>query len=214
MDISSVGGVDSADYTANKTLGKEDFLNLLLNQLSHQDPLNPLDSTEFTAQLTQFSSLEELNNINSTLNDVLAFQQSMQNAAVINLIGTTVKVSGNSVYLSGTADISYELSTQASSVKISILDGSGKLVHSEELGTQAAGKNSYLWDGKDGSGSQLEEGAYTFEIEALNSSGSSVETVTKSSGTVTDILYEGGITYIVLNGDIKVHLSEIESIGL
>ncbi len=149
MNIPNIGNINNiTDPVTRKTLGKEDFLNLLLKQLSYQDPLNPMDSAEFTVQLTQFSSLEELNNINDTLNEVLLFQQSMQNTTISNLIGKTVKVSGNTTYLNDTADISYELLDEASSVKISIFNESGKLVRSEDIGPQTAGDNSYLWDGK------------------------------------------------------------------
>jgi len=215
MDISTIGSVSSvsSDAVAGGSLGKEDFLMLLLEQLSHQDPLNPLDSTEFTAQLSQFSSLEELTNINSTLNDVLAFQQSMQNASVADLVGKTVKVDGNSAYLRETAEIHYELLHDAASVEISVYDNSGRLVHLEKVGTEAAGEQRYLWDGKDNSGNQLPEGSYTFQVEALDISGEPVNTATSASGTVTEVLFEDGLTFIVLNGNTKVNLNDIRSIG-
>jgi len=215
MDISTIGSISSINSgaVAGGSLGKEDFLMLLLEQLSHQDPLNPLDSTEFTAQLSQFSSLEELTNINSTLNDVLAFQHSMQNASVADLVGKTIKVDGNSTYLRDRAEIHYELSHEASSVEVSVYDNSGKLVRLENVGPGAAGEQLYSWDGKDSSGTQLPEGSYTFQVEALDISGEPVNTATSASGTVTEVLFEDGLTFIVLNGNTKVNLSDIRSIG-
>ena len=215
MDISTIGSVSNTltNSIGEKTLGKEDFLNLLLKQLSYQDPLNPMDSTEFTSQLSQFSSLEELTNINSTLSDVLAFQQSMQNASVANLIGKTVKVDGNTAYLSDKADVNYELSGDASLVEISIYNGAGKLVRTENIGPSSAGDQSYTWDGKDSYGNRMVPGAYTFDIEAQDISGNPVPALSSSSGTVTEVLFEKGLTYIMLNGSIKVNLSDIKSIG-
>ncbi len=215
----NIAGINSIDVNAGntpvgkKTFGKEDFMNLLLNQLSHQDPLNPMDSKEFTMQLTQFSSLEELNNINDTLSDVLAFQHSMQNATVTNLIGKPVKVSGNSVYLDDTADISYQLAGEASSVKILIHDASGRTVRTENAGPQKAGDRNFLWEGRDDLGNRMSEGSYTFEVEALDSSGDPVETATRSSGNVTGVVFRDGLTYLVLDGVRNVSLGDIQSVG-
>lgn len=81
MDIASATG---------KSLGKEDFLKLLTNQLRNQDPLKPMDSTAFTAQLAQFSSLEQLFNINNGIEQMLSFQGSMNNGMAVDFIGKTV----------------------------------------------------------------------------------------------------------------------------
>jgi flagellar basal-body rod modification protein FlgD len=215
MDIP---GITSFDNTANtvaygtQTLGKEDFMNLLIKQLSYQDPLSPLDSKEFTDQLTQFSSLEELKNINGTLDDVLAFQQSMQNTTVTNLIGKNVKVNGNSAYLNDIADMSYDLAGDAASVVMLIYNAAGKIVRTEDLGPQNEGGKVYLWGGKDNFGNQMPEGAYTFEIQALDSVGNQVAASSKSSGKVTGINFDNGVASLVLNGSKNVYLSDILSI--
>lgn len=214
MIIDAAGSVNNITKSAGgQTLGKEDFMNLLLKQLSYQDPLNPMDSTEFTSQLTQFTSLEELNNINSTLSDVLAFQQSMQNATVTNMIGKNVRAPGNTTYLKEKADISYELSGESSSVKISIFDGSGKVVWSKDVGYQAAGSQVYIWDGMDNEGNQMPEGRYTVEIEAEDGSGNPVQALTSASGTVTGVFFRDNTTYLVLEDGRNIHLGEIQSIG-
>jgi flagellar basal-body rod modification protein FlgD len=82
--------------SAQETLGKDDFLRLLVAQLKAQDPLNPMEATEFTAQLAQFSSLEQMTNINSTLEELVAAQQAMGNSSLISIIGKLVDVPGNS----------------------------------------------------------------------------------------------------------------------
>ena len=215
MDISGVSSIDvgaSKQIFGKQTLGQEDFMRLLLQELSYQDPLNPMDSKEFTVQLTQFSSLEGINDINGSLGDLLVSQQSMQNTAVTNMIGKTVKVGGSSAYLRGTADMSYDLAGNTSSVKIIIRDATGKVVRSEELGSQSAGARNYLWDGKNDLGNQLNEGFYTFSVEALDLEGKPVQAETRSSGYVTGIDFDDGITYVVLDGNKRVYLSDIKSI--
>ena len=217
MVIPGVTNIDESSKNVlygKQNLGQEDFMNLLLQELSYQDPMNPMDSKEFTAQISQFSSLEQLKDIDGTLNDILAFQQSMQNATVTNLLGKSVKVNGNSSYLNGTADMSYDLAAKATSAKVLIYDPSGKMVHSEELGAQEAGGNLYSWDGKDDLGNQLPDGSYTFEIEAMDSAGNPVEAATVSSGQVTGVVYENDMTYLVLDGNRNVYLSDVQSVGL
>ncbi|MBI4681965.1 MAG: flagellar hook assembly protein FlgD [Nitrospirae bacterium] len=218
MDISTIASIGSATPYSDgakggNALGKQDFLNLLLMQLSQQDPLNPMDNTEFTAQLSQFSSLEELANINSTLNDVLVFQQSMQNASIANLIGKSVKADGNTAYLTNNADMYYELSDDASSVEITIYDSSGKLVRTDNLTAKNAGAQNYVWDGKDDNGNQLSEGLYTFGVDAQDASGNPVHAQTSASGTVKEVLFEKGFTFIILDSGAKINLSDIKSIG-
>ena len=216
MDIP---GVNSYDGPATKTFGKQsldqtDFMNLLMKELQYQDPTNPMDSKEFTVQLTQFSSLEALENMNSTMKDVLAYQQSMQNATVTNLIGKSVKVSGNGAYLNGTAEMDFNLEDDAVSLKIIIKNEAGKVVRSADLEAQNAGSGSYEWDGKDDLGNEMTMGNYTFDVEALDIEGNPVSTTTKSLGRVTDIAFEDGMTYLVLDGNKRVFLSDIESVGL
>jgi flagellar basal-body rod modification protein FlgD len=215
MELSGVNSIDvgaSNQVFGKQTLGQEDFMRLLLQELSYQDPLNPMDSKEFTVQLTQFSSLEGINDINGSLGDLLAYQRSMQNTAVTNMIGKTVTVDGSSSYLRGTADMSYDLAGEATSVKIIIRDAIGKVVRSEELGSQPAGVRNYTWDGKNDLGSTLNEGFYTFSVEALNLEGNPVQAETRSSGYVTGIDFDNGLTYVVLDGTKRVYLSDIKSI--
>jgi flagellar basal-body rod modification protein FlgD len=215
MDVSSIGNIsDVTKATGGKTLGKEDFMTLLLKQLSYQDPLNPMDNTEFTAQLTQFSSLEELNNINSTLSDVLSFQQSMQNTAVTNLIDKTIQTEGNNFSMNGQADLSYELSGDSSIVELYVYDSDGQMVWNGKSGAEMAGRHTYTWDGKDLNGNQLPPGNYTFDIKATDASGEDVNAMTIESGIVTGISFEDGMTYLTMESGRKVYLSDIMSISL
>lgn len=221
MDISTTStgsaatksSASSQTNSSDKTLGKEDFLKLLVAQLQHQDPLNPMDSTDFTSQLAQFSSLEQLANISSQMKNLLLYQNSIQNTMAVNLIGKDVTFSGDTINLQGTADISYTVSSDASAVSVSVYDSNGKLVRKINLGKIAAGENSYTWDGKDSDGNKLSDGQYSVKISAVDSSGNTVTASTKSEGTVTGITYDNGVTYLVIDGKTKIQLGDITEIN-
>jgi flagellar basal-body rod modification protein FlgD len=91
VTVDSVASTVNVMKNQDKGISKNDFLRLFITQLRFQDPLNPLDSTGMTAQLAQFSSLEELQNIHAQMNDLLLFQNSLQNTMAISLIGKRVK---------------------------------------------------------------------------------------------------------------------------
>ena len=214
MDISALSSFTKTSDVADtqQAMGKEDFLTLLLTQLSNQDPLNPMDSAEFTSQLSQFASLEELTNANSTLSDILGFQNSLQNTMATNLIGKEVKIPGNTASLADTADLGFTLS-DAASVKISIHNGSGTLVRTVETEAGTAGSNMYTWDGKDNNGVQLPAGTYAFYVEAQDASGNPVAAATSTSGAVAGVVYEDGITYLELEGGLITTLGQIQSVS-
>jgi len=213
----AITAVDSSYNTAQraspeKTLGKDDFLKLFVTQLRAQNPLNPMNNTEFTAQLAQFSSLEQLNNMNMQLHDLLLYQNSLQNTLSSTLIGRKVKISGNEVYLKDNAEISYALQEDVSKVKISVYSSSGELVKEVNLGQQTSGEKNYVWDGTDNSGNHLPEGHYQIKVEALDDSGNPVNVSTMVYGTVTGITFDNNITYLIVNNTLKIQLNEIKEI--
>jgi len=213
----AITAVDSSYNTAQraspeKTLGKDDFLKLFVTQLRAQNPLNPMNNTEFTAQLAQFSSLEQLNNISMQLHDLLLYQNSLQNTLSNTLIGRKVKISGNEVYLKDNAEISYALQEDVSKVKISVYSSSGELVKEVNLGQQTPGEKNYVWDGTDNSGNHLPEGHYQIKVEALDDSGTPVNVSTMVYGTVTGITFDNNITYLIINNTLKIQLNEIKEI--
>ncbi|MEA3486394.1 MAG: flagellar hook assembly protein FlgD [Thermodesulfobacteriota bacterium] len=178
------------------TLGKDDFLNMMIAQLRHQDPLNPLDGTDFTAQLAQFSSLEQLSNVNDQLELLSLYQASLNNAQSVNLIGREVTAKGDVVKVEGaSADLAYNLSEGAEEVTIKIYDKEGNLVDTLELGTQKEGENSITWDCSD-----ITAGNYTFEVSAIDSNGDVIPAYTIMVGRVTGVTFEDGSPYLSVNG--------------
>jgi flagellar basal-body rod modification protein FlgD len=192
------------------SLGKDAFLNLLVTQLRNQDPLSPMDSTQFTAQLAQFSSLEQLSNINDNLGILQLYQASINNSQAVGFIGRTVKSLGNSVYFAEgvQAEMHFELAEEASEVFIHIYDSKGNFVKTMECGSLNAGDQSIEWDGTDDEGNALLEGTYTFEVVANDAGGEEVEATTFMINKVTGVTFEEGITYL-LAGDLKIAIGNV-----
>lgn len=199
---------------ASKTMGKEAFLTLLITQLQHQDPLNPADSTEFTAQLAQFSSLEQLSNVNENLESLKLYQASINNAQAVAFIGKDIVFSGNHLAVQGgqASACEFELGAAAKSATVSIYDATGGFVADIPLTGLNAGKQSVVWDGRDRSGSPVADGSYTFEVQAMGVGGEKLTATTYSKGTVTGVVFEDGITYLMVGGS-KIAVGEVTQIS-
>ncbi len=213
--IPSAGSTTSTTpASAQSPLGKEDFLQLLVAQLSAQDPLNPMDSREFSAQLAQFSALEQMTNINSTLEELVAAQQAMGNSSLISIIGKLVDIPGNSFeYTQGeTTNLTYTLGAEADTTKIEIYNSTGALVNTLN-GPGAEGGNLVVWNGLDSQGNPVGPGFYTFKIQATDSAGKPVTAETFTTGLVTDVLFEEGKAFAVVNGQ-KLSAEEITRVSI
>lgn len=213
MSISNSSQATPASVKSSPSnISQDEFLTLLITQLRLQDPLNPMDNAEFTSQLAQLSSLERLNNIDAQLKDLIIYQNSLQNTLATSLIGKEVEASGDEIYLKDKAEISYELPQNASRVKISIYDSSGKLVREVELSGRPSGNNTYVWDGKDSAGNQLPEGRYVFTVNAFDAEGQTIEVATTISGVITGITFDNNLTYLILDNNIRIQLGDIKTI--
>lgn len=206
MTVMSVSEVYSRAETSKQpdsaVMGKQDFLTLLVAQLQHQDPLNPSDSTEFTAQLAQFSSLEQLQNIDASLNGFEVYQATLNNIQASGFIGKTVTASGETVAVKdGTPDvIRFDLAGDADSVYVQLYNQAGRLVADIPAGARAAGEQTVAWDGRDANGSAVEDGAYTYSIMAMNADGSIVASTSYTTGIVSGVDYKTGATHLIING--------------
>jgi flagellar basal-body rod modification protein FlgD len=222
MGIISPLGVDSnGDMLTTghlKQLGKDDFLQLLVTKLKNQDPLNPMDDEAFVAELAQFSSLEQLQNLNDSLSNSLDYDylqmQTINNTMATSLIGKNVKASYSDIYLDGInePEIGYTLSDDAAMVQISVLDADGNVVAKRTIEDVAAGNNSYSWDGKDDYGERLPEGNYTVEVNAVNADGESLDPSIFVQGRVTGVVYYNGSAYLQVNG-MEIPLAGISEIS-
>lgn len=197
----------ASTVSANKSaLGKDDFLKLMISQLKNQDPLNPMDGTAYASQLAEFSSLEQLANLNTSIKDSmnsnLLLTQSINNTMVATLIGKEAKIGGNEVQVAGQDSITlgYTLPTNAQATKIKIYNEKGALVSQIENIPNAVGSNKLSWDCTDNNGDKLPNGKYTFEVEAKNMKGEVLTIDTFKAGVIDGVRYTEEGAVLKING--------------
>jgi flagellar basal-body rod modification protein FlgD len=163
-----------------------------------------------TTQMAQFSSLEQLMNINTGLSSLLAASNSTTSAQALTLIGKEVTTQGDSTYVTDgkAANIAMGLASDASSVTVTITDQNGSVVQTLTSGSMSAGSQSLAWDGKDSSGNTLADGLYNYSVAATDASGNAVDVTTYATGIVDTISFDQGVAYVHI-GDIKYMLSEV-----
>jgi flagellar basal-body rod modification protein FlgD len=195
--------------TTQKTLGKDDFLKMLLAQLKNQDPLKPMEGTEFASQLAQFSSLEQLSNLTSEIKSQSLSMSTMAHAQAVGMIGKDVVINNsNSLVADGKPiDISYKLDNDAASVIVSVLDKDGKLVKTIESNDQKSGQNSVTWDA-----SGVSKGNYTFQVTAKDINGNDISASLLSQGTVTAVQFKQSDIYVIVNGQ-ELPFSDVTSVS-
>ena len=214
ISTATVSNSQSAVTAAAKTMGKDAFLKLLITQLQHQDPLNPADSTEFTSQLAQFSSLEQLSNVNENLTTLKLYQASINNAQAVSFIGKDIVSKGKSLQVTSGQPVAceFELKSAAKRAVVSIYDAAGNFVKEVQGTALTAGKQSLSWDARDRNGNTVPDGAYTFEVQAEGANGEKLDVTTYSKGTVTGVTFEDGITYLIV-GRSKVALGDVTQVS-
>jgi flagellar basal-body rod modification protein FlgD len=180
--------------------------------LKYQDPTQPLDSQAMVSQLAEFTSLESLNNIESTLDDSLVLNQSLNNSFITSLIGKDVYAYGDTVAYSGSdIDLDYNLESGASDVTVTVSDEDGHVIRTMDAGSQAAGDRSITWDGKDDYGNLVDSGNYSFAVTATDGDGNAITSSTYVTGTVSGITFESGSPYLVVNGA-NINLGNVISV--
>lgn len=221
-----INGVSSmlaagANSSMMKTNSDQDlFMKLLVEQLKNQDPLSPMDSQDFVAQMAQFTSLEKLTSIDVNVADGtkmdLILTQSINNTMAATLIGKEITAIGDSVAFDGSndLDLQFRLDDTAEEVTITIKDEDGKVVRVlNEVATLEAGDHSLVWDGKSSDGVLLESGLYRFQVAATTKDGTSVNSTTLMNGLVQSVRFEGGNALLIVNGT-EITFSNVLEISL
>lgn len=213
--LSQLGATNAATTKASTGLANnfDTFLLLLTTQLKNQDPLSPIEATEFTSQLVQFASVEQQIAGNKNLEKLIALQQTSQVASAVSFIGTDVEVTSDKVALAagGTAGFSYTLSKKADSVAVSILNEQGTLVRAI-IGDPSTGKHEMVWDGLDGNGTAAPEGAYTVRITALDAEGNPITSIITVLGRVTGVNLTDGAIRLRM-GDVEFPIEKVLTVS-
>jgi len=201
---------------SNAAVGKQDFLNLLVTQLSRQDPLNPMDNQQFAAQLAQFSSLELLSNIQGSLEDSLRADATLAGALegglAADLIGQRVTVVDNRVELAAGRDavLRWEAEEPPSRLTARIMNDMGVTVRELVVEDPAAGHAA--WDGRDAAGRRLPDGTYTVSYAAQDAAGAEVAARALWEGVVDTVRFREGVPFLV-GGGLEFTLAQVSQVS-
>lgn len=207
-----IDGVSAAGMTAGNQAARDSkrlnedlnkFLTLLVTQLKHQDPLDPLDAHEFTAQLVQFASVEQQIHQNNHLENLLAAYRGAQSASSVAYLGTTVEASSDRFALQdGLARMTYALPETAAETSLVIRNDKGRVVF-RTAGESAAGRHAFAWDGRDADGNRLADGTYGLEVVATRRDGSRLPTSSTVIGRIDATAFDGGSVSLFM-GDLAI----------
>ncbi|KRW62257.1 flagellar hook assembly protein FlgD [Pseudomonas sp. TTU2014-080ASC] len=195
-------------------LGKNQFLELLVAQLNNQNPLEPQGNGEFIAQLAQFSQVEGVEKLNTSMEALLTGYQSSQALQASSMVGTKVVIPTDKAVVdtSESFKASLVLPISSGNVYVNVYDQAGAAVGRVNLGAQEAGNVSFIWDGKDASGNTLPPGTYKFEAQASYSDGTK-GLYTMLPANVDSVTLGGSELVLNLAGIGSVPLSQVQVIG-
>lgn len=199
-DVSNLATVNSSGQIAGESSGAlaklnedfDSFLTLLTTQLKNQDPTDPVDTAEFTNQLVQFASVEQLIQQSELFKDMLAAQEEAQAIGAVNYIGTYVEVASTRAdLLEGNARWSYTLEEEADQVAIQIVDENGAVMNTYN-GATTVGSNTVYWDGEKADGTTAPDGRYLIRVNAIDSEGEPIFPTIRSLGIVQGVTMNEG----------------------
>ena len=205
-----ITGVNSTNTISPQTgnsldpsiLDKDDFLRLLVAQLQHQDPLSPLSNEEYLSQMTQFSMLEQMQNMNTSLNSSLALQQSSLNSQALDLLGRQVTAVVDTIHQTAPGqehDFSVRVDTLAD-LEVRIKDSSGNVIYSRKMDNRR-GDIEIEWNGQDNNGHDVAAGDYTVEVVRLNEDGGAAGSFSvMMTGLVSGVDFSHGYPVLSVNG--------------
>jgi flagellar basal-body rod modification protein FlgD len=195
------------------TMGKEDFMKLLIAQLKNQDPNAPVDAKEFVTQLSQLTSVEQLSTMSSQLKSLTTATTGLVSNQASNFVGKNIEANGSKLYLgdANSPTSAFTLAQSADDVTITIRDDKGQAVRTIQQGFTRVGTTPFSWDGKDDNGERLNPGQYAMTIEAKTKAGAPVIASAEIKGVVTKVSYEQGFPELVV-GEARVALANVTSI--
>lgn len=176
-----------------KTLGKDDFLKIMISQLKNQDPTSPFKSDQMATQIAQFTSVEQLQNVNQNLKQMAGQNKPLEQMAMTQMIGKVVTLDRERFpHVEGQPDsLSFHLNKDASHVRVAVISETGETVLEKDLGKQKAGEASFTWDGVRSNTLPAKSGNYMLRIEAKDDQGRSIETNPLARSRIVGVSFEG-----------------------
>ncbi len=212
MAITGVGAAASSNTASRKTIAEDfdTFLTLLTTQLKNQNPLDPLDTNQFTQQLVQFTGVEQQLKTNDYLAAMMLSTQGAGNSQAVGYVGKIVTASGSkSELVDGRAAWTFAVGKPAN-VTITVRDMEGNAVFSKQ-GSVTEGESVFVWDGVGSDGRQKPDGSYSITIEGRDENGKLVEVLTEMTGEVTGVDFTGAEPVLIV-GNARVNLSGVLSV--
>ncbi len=209
----------TSGLTSEAIMAKDDFLKLLVTQMQNQDPLSPMESQEFASQLAQFSTVEQLENIDSNLSQSvqldLMLTQAINNTLSVSTIGKQAKGFGNLVLIdeAGDAHLSFNLGEFAKNVSVTIKDEQGFEVRTLQFANMSTGDHTVSWDLENEAGERMPEGTYEFEVHAVNAEDSQVLANCLMIGNITGVRYEESQAYLLVDNQV-ISFGNVMEIGM
>lgn len=213
MNISDIASTPQQQATLTDSmqkndLGRDAFLKLLTVQLQNQDPLEPVKNEDFVAQLSQFSSLEQLTAINAAVSGeseteaLGGVMQAVESNTAVSLMGKTIEMPTDTLTYTGqgNVELGYNLGGPANRVDLQIFDSEGNLVRTLVDNTPDEGNGTLIWNGENETGQRLSAGDYHFVPKAVNGEGNGVSIQAQLQGKVTGVRYADGKPILILDG--------------
>ncbi len=195
----------------SKQLGKSDFLNLMMTQMSNQDPLDPMKSEQMMQQMAALGTVEQLQNLNVKMDKMVSLQDEMSRSSAFAYLDKDVKIGTDSLQIREgiTAPAAYSVSGNADKVFAHIISPEGEAIRKIDLGSQAKGSHSFIWDGKDSDGDVVSNGTYKYRIVASTEDGEKIDVNLFKAGRISGVDFEDGRPVATINGE-KLPLSNIK----
>jgi len=213
--LNSISGASAAAPPSEKdamAVEKEGFLKLLVAQLGNQDPMQPQDSEAYVQQLTQFSTLEQLMNLNKGVDNLAMGQLSNNTQEAVRFVGRDVVAKGNTFNLdeTGSASMRYNAAREAEKVTLTIHSENGTAVRTVTVPANRGG-GTYEWDGLDDEGRTVAPGRYRVVLEATDAAGGPVPVDSFVRGQVTGVRFDEGFPELMI-GDRRIRMSDVSEV--
>lgn len=209
-------GINFVDASTKTKLGKDGFMKILAHQLKNQDPTNPMDQKQMTADLAQMSQLEQMTKMNANIAKLNPSNLTKDRFYAASFLGKEVLTAGTTIKFDGnkSMDIPFTLPVPGKKVVIRVMDDKGQLIKQIDKENLSKGSHLITWDGKKMDGYHANKGLYNISVIAQDDSFKTFKGETMSKGIVTDVRFKGGETVLKIDGTKQVFLRDVENFSL
>jgi len=212
--ITAPASTSTTSTSSANSLDFNSFLTLFTTQLQYQDPQNPMESYELASQLAQFSTVAKLTEATSLLTNIQTYATAINNSEMASLVGKDVAAQKSTMDVSSgsVSKLNYMLDSDATDVTVTVSNSDGNTVYTGSKGSQSAGTYEVGWNGKNTSGTTVDDGTYTVKVTSTDSSGTTSTVTTLLTGTVSSCTLNESVPYYTLADGSKVAAANVYKI--